>query len=747
MEDLTAVVAVAIEALRAHLDSLPADHEPPVEQRESLKELANLAADAAGFRAGEHPWDELVLTDDELFDNAPSPLLLTDPMGYVIKANKKLLLLGETTAEDVTGRHVGEYIHSDDYNALADIWVRMQVETDFNSAISEFRVLAPRGAKWYRGAIRAARNDDLTLSGLIVHLADVDNKFAAQQALDRSSRKFGNLLDSLPDPIVRLNRAYEIQFANPAAKEFKRLDPRDEWPKVLSEDQEMYVKAADHTWNTGESRTIECRILAGDQVLWCETTFVAEIGPSNKVETLLVLWRDQTSRRRHEQLLAHRALHDSLTGLPNRARFAELLELAIARQAAAAELKQTRPLAVMFLDLDRFKIVNDSLGHLAGDELLQGVSERLSATVRPGDVIGRLGGDEFTILAEDISPEDALVMAERIQERLKQPFRLNGREFLVSASIGVVRAESAQDSADLMRWADSAMYRAKALGRCRVVTYEEVLAPDVLDQLDVDQLIRGAVDRAELELHYQPEVLIDSGRIVGAEALLRWHHPLKGLLGADRFIPVAEDNGSIIRIGAWVLRQACEHVVAWDRAGLLDDDFVLRVNLSPRQLDEDGLPAVVAETLAATGLAPRRLCLEVTETGLMREVEHALAVLDELALLGISLAIDDFGTGYSSLSSLKRFPINVLKIDRSFISGMTKESRDAAIVRTVITLADTLGLVPTAEGVETEEQRSILTEMGCPRGQGFLFAHPLPVRDFRELLRSSDDLEPRTVSR
>ncbi|MCB1257490.1 MAG: EAL domain-containing protein, partial [Microthrixaceae bacterium] len=670
---------------------------------------------------------------------------ITDPMGFILKANKRLLTLTETNLEDLTGTHVGEHIYSDDYNALADIWVRMQVETDFDSAITEFRILAPRGAKWYRGAIKASRNDDLTLASLIVHFADVDSKFAAQQALDRSSRKFGNLLDSLPDPIVRLNRAYEIQFANPAAKEFRRLDPTGKWPQVLVEDQEMYLSEADHCWTTGETRTLEHRILAGDQVLWCETTFVAEVGPSNKVETMLVFWRDQTSRRRHEELLAHRALHDSLTGLPNRARFAELLELAIARQATAAELGQVRPLAVMFLDLDRFKIVNDSLGHLAGDELLQGVSSRLSGTVRPGDVIGRLGGDEFTILAEDITPEDALVMAERIQERLKHPFRLNGREFLVSASIGVVRAESPQQSADLMRWADSAMYRAKSLGRCRVVTYEEVLAPDVLDQLDVDQLIRTAIDRNELTLHYQPEVILDSGQIAGAEALLRWHHPIKGLLGADQFIPVAEENGSIVKIGAWVLRRACEDAMSWDAAGLLDDQFILRVNLSPRQLDEDGLPGVVGEILESTGLPPARLCLEVTETALMREVEHALEVLNELAALGISLAIDDFGTGYSSLSSLKRFPIDVLKIDRSFISGMTEESRDSAIVRTVIALSDTLGLVPTAEGVETEEQRQILKEMGCPRGQGYLFSVPLPADDFREILRGSSELTAQPV--
>lgn len=735
MTDHVSAVNSAVEAMDGLLDRLEKLDAITPDLRSALQRLANRSADVAGITLGEQPWDGVVLTDDEAFDSAPVPLIVTDPLGFVIRANVKMLELTETAPGTLLGMHSGDYIHSDDYDFLADIWVRMQVETDFNTAITEFRLLLPRGARWVRGAIRASRNDDLSLANLVVHFTDVDDKHAVEQALDRSSRKFGDLLDSLPDPIVRVNRAFEVQFANPAARQYRNLGRYHEWPRVTEENRAEYLEVAERCWATGESTTFEHSMLAGDDVLWCESTFVPEVGPSSKVETLLVIWRDQTTRRRHEELLAYRATHDALTGLPNRARFSDLLEVAVERQVTSAELGQKRPIAVLFLDLDRFKFVNDSLGHLAGDDLLKNVAERLTGAIRPGDVIGRLGGDEFTILAEDISREDAVMMAERILERLKEPFMINGREFISSASIGVVSSETPAGSTDLMRWADSAMYRAKGLGRSRVATYEEVLAPEVMDQLELDQMIRSAAERGELELYYQPEVLIATSEIVGVEALLRWHHPTKGLLGAERFIPVAEDNGMIVPIGAWVLRQACEQVSQWIADGLAGSEFMLRVNLSPRQMDRDGLPMVITETLEETGIRPTNLCLEITETSLMSDTEHTQVSLEDLASVGITLAVDDFGTGYSSLSSLKRFPIDVLKIDKSFISGMTKKSRDEAIVRTVITLSDTLNLTPTAEGVETEDQRALLEEMGCPRGQGFLFSRPVPADEFAELLR------------
>lgn len=761
MEELEEVVENVIGAMddfiAAHVDS-------PDTTRiltEVLRRLGDRADDGSAHSSDPEMWASVVVDDDEAFENAPTSLLILDKMGFITRANATVVKQTETDAELMLGRHVGEFIHADDYGNVSDIWVRMQVEPDFNSASAELRLINWSGAKWYRAALRAIRNEDRTLSSMVVQLTDVGDKHEKDKQTDISSRKFGNLLDNFPTPIIRFTRDHKILFANPTALSFynanptrsanhqdsdegranhpsndrRRNRPRRTGPSLPKEDQIRYMTAMEENWLSGEATAIDLSVVVGDQVRWCEVTLLPEVGPSGHTETMLTIWRDQTNRRRHEQLLAHQARHDALTGLPNRAHFAELLELAISRQQAAHEVGQSQPLAVLFLDLDRFKFVNDSLGHLAGDELLRGVSDRLSNAVRPGDVIGRLGGDEFTILAENITGADAQMMAIRIQNHLKKPFKLTDREFRISASIGVVTSDTPQDSSDLMRWADSAMYRAKSLGRDRVMTFSEALSPDVLDQLDFDQAIRSAVEHDELELYYQPEVDLTSYRVVGVEALVRWSHPTRGLLGANKFIPVAEDNGMIVPIGAWVMRSACEQTMKWRSMGILPDDFVLHVNIATRQLAQHELVELVSETLQMTGMPPEMLCLEITETGLMHEVDHGMEVLKKLDDLGISLAIDDFGTGYSSLSSLRTFPIDMLKIDMSFVRGITSRKNDAAIAKTILTLADTLGLTPTAEGIETIEQCRMLAKMGCTRGQGYLFSKPVPVDEIENLIR------------
>lgn len=735
MEQPSDAVQSALEVLGAFISQQQGSPGGALVTAQILHQLATRASEVAKLPVGPAEWARSVLADEEKFHSAPTPLLATDSMGFITMVNPMAVTHSETPAADMVGLHVGEFIHADDYDNVAEIWARMSVDTCFDSAIVELRVLRPRGAKWYRAAIRAVRNDDLTLANLIVQLTDIGNKHDGHEPADAISRKFGNLLDKFPTPIIRLDADQRILFANPAARAFRTLGNGDAWPEVVDDDRSRYELELIRSWEMIESSTVDLGLVTHEGVRYCEATFIPEIGPAGRTETMLVIWRDQTDRRRHEQFLAHQARHDPLTGLPNRAHFAELLEKAISRQQTARELGQTRPLAVLFLDLDRFKFVNDSLGHLAGDELLQGVSHRLSNAVRPGDVIGRLGGDEFTILAEDIDDLDAETLAARIQKQLKEPFRLSNREFRISASIGIVTSDTPQDTADLMRWADSAMYRAKSLGRDRVMTFNQSLSPEVVDQLDYDQAIRSAVERDELELVYQPEVLLSSRRISGVEALVRWNHPTRGMLGADKFIPIAEDNGMIIPIGAWVLRTACEDAMEWHTKGILPDDFVLHVNISTRQLAQADLVPLVAETLHRTGMPPSMLCLEITETGLMHEVDHGLEVLRRLDRLGVSLAIDDFGTGYSSLSTLRKFPIDMLKIDMSFVSGITTRSNDAAIARTILTLSHTLGLTPTAEGIETEEQCQMLARMGCPRGQGYLFSRPVPAGSAEDLIR------------
>ena len=433
--------------------------------------------------------------------------------------------------------------------------------------------------------------------------------------------------------------------------------------------------------------------------------------------------RDSEARFRHQ------ATHDPLTGLPNRTLFTERLTAAITAPGRGADR-----IGVCFLDLDRFKVVNDSLGHEAGDELLVQVARRLQQALRPGDVLGRLGGDEFTVLAENIAHDHAMALAERLREQLATPFELAGGEFLMSSSVGVATSSVPECPEDLMRWADAAMYRAKQGGRDCVVAFDDVLRNEALEQLETDQRLRVALDRDELRVVYQPEIRLATGAVVGAEALVRWDHPTRGTLGAGEFVPLAEENGTILAIDRWVLEVACTQLAEWTAGGVVDDDFVLRVNISARHLEQRDLVDRVRAQLEQSGVAPERLCLEITETALMRDVERALVVLTELNAVGVRLAVDDFGTGYSSLGSLKRFPLQVLKIDRSFIDGLPDDPDDTAIATTVLRLADALGLSTTAEGVESVAQLECLRELGCPTAQGYVFSEPLRPADFERFL-------------
>ena len=709
----------------------------------SLQVIASLVTQVLERTESDVRWEQAAQRDESIFRHAPVPLFVVDSLGFIVKVNDKTAELVGRPRQEVLGEHVGRFIHPEDYDSQANLWVRMQVDPTFDSVSSEIRLLTARGISWQRVALRAGRDDAGALTSITVHLADINEKYAAEAALDRSQRQFGDLLDSLPDPIVRLNRRFEVEFSNPAALALRdRQRGRQpgaeaddvEWPRVAVPDRARVRRAMQEVWESGTSTTVEHRVDDDSKISWCETTIVGESSADGTVKSLLLICRDITDRRRHEAELKHQANHDGLTGLPNRGRFAELLDHATTRQGAYHDAHKPRSLAVLFIDLDRFKVVNDSLGHAAGDDLLEQVARRLVGALRPDDVLGRLGGDEFTILADDIDHEDALALAERLQEQLRTPFDLAGREHLMTASVGVVTASTPEDPADLMRWADTAMYRAKQRGRNCIVVFDDVLRNEATEHLELDQMLRVALDRDELELRYQPEIDLASGAVVGAEALVRWAHPTRGLMTADEFVPLAEENGAIVPIGRWVLSHACVQAAAWTRAELLPHDFVLRVNLSARQLELPSLVDEVRTALATSGLDPDRLCLEVTETALMRDVERALVVLTRLHDLGIRLAVDDFGTGYSSLISLKRIPLRVLKIDRSFIDGLPDDADDRAIATTVLRLADSLGLTVTAEGVETQAQADLLRELGCPTAQGFLFSPPLTPAEFEQRL-------------
>jgi diguanylate cyclase (GGDEF)-like protein len=413
----------------------------------------------------------------------------------------------------------------------------------------------------------------------------------------------------------------------------------------------------------------------------------------------------------------------------------------------ARAVRRQRALAVLLLDLDGFKGVNDSLGHAAGDLLLTRVSDRLLDCVRPTDTVARLGGDEFAILLEDLaSPNDWQVVANRMLESLRTPFDLDGKEIFVRASIGVaVQGEGGEDADALLRNADVAMYMAKSQGKNRFELFCPTMHSEMLRRLDIEADLRRAVETGnEFVLHYQPTVVLASGEISGVEALVRWQHPERGLVPPLDFIPIAEETGLIGQLGEWVLREACRQAVAWDVEALAagverrEPPMTISVNLSARQLQHDSLVGMVHSVLESTGLEPGRLILEITETAVMNDHVTTIVKLQQLKELGIGLAIDDFGTGYSSLAYLRRFPIDVLKIDRSFVDGVTEGSQKAALLRTIVELGRTLNLKTVAEGIEQHDEMDQLRSLECDLGQGYYFARPLVADVVGELLRHGE---------
>ncbi len=444
------------------------------------------------------------------------------------------------------------------------------------------------------------------------------------------------------------------------------------------------------------------------------------------------LTKEVAERKRAEEQVRYWAYHDSLTNLPNRELFRDRLNVALAQARRSGQM-----LAVMFLDLDQFKIVNDTVGHAAGDRLLQIVTERLVGLLREGDSLARVGGDEFTLLLPQIqSVDDAIGVARRVLAGIRSRHVLAGHEFRVSTSMGIAIFPGAgEDAESLLRNADTAMYRAKDEGRDTFQLFESSMNAYLVERVALEMDLRAAIEREELALYYQPQVNIDTGRVVGVEALVRWPHPDRGLVAPLEFIPIAEDTGLILHLGKWVLRTACAQSKGWQEAGL--PPLRMAVNLSARQFRQSDLPEMIAEILEETGLDPQLLELEITEGTAMRDVEFTTATLSRLKGMGVHVSIDDFGTGYSSLGYLRQFPVDELKIDRSFIDDLPSDPDDSAIVATIIGLARTLNLRVVAEGVETEEQLAFLKGQQCEEMQGYLFSRPVPAEELEKILSRS----------
>ena len=439
--------------------------------------------------------------------------------------------------------------------------------------------------------------------------------------------------------------------------------------------------------------------------------------------------QDITDRMEAEASLTYHALHDPLTGLPNRTLLLDRIEVALARSARLG-----RSVAVLFLDLDRFKPINDSRGHATGDTVLQTVASRLRAAVRPSDTVGRLGGDEFVVVSEDASVWQATVLGERLIRTLEKPFEVEGDEVFVTVSVGIAIAETGVSADELLRDADVAMYQAKQRGRARSEFFDEAMRTEAARRLETATALHRALERDEFETHYQPMVDLNSGAIVGVEALVRWRHPERGLVSPAAFIPMAEEQGLIVPIGDRVLEESCRQWASWRAQFPARDPLILNVNISARQLHRPEFLESIRSVLASHGVDPGSLCLELTESVLMEDVEAERHTLSALRELGVGLAIDDFGTGYSSLTYLKRFPVSGIKIDQTFVAGLGVDTFDTAIIESVIELAHAVGLHVTAEGVETVEQMLRLRALGCDYAQGYYFARPQPAAALDALL-------------
>jgi diguanylate cyclase (GGDEF)-like protein/PAS domain S-box-containing protein len=500
----------------------------------------------------------------------------------------------------------------------------------------------------------------------------------------------------------------------------------DEWLTRVHPDDLERVRGELAT-SIGGGRThfeIEHRVMHRDgSWRWTRARAVTVFDPEGRPIRIAGSLSDVTEQKVAEELLLHHALHDVLTGLPNRSLLVDRLGIALRRTARSGG-----SVGVLFMDLDGFKVVNDSLGHAVGDRLLDAVARRLEGCLRPSDTVARLGGDEFTVLLEDLrDAAEARAVAERVHDALREAFVLDGRPVFTTASVGIAVGATGATPESLLRDADTAMYRAKSRGRARCEVFDPTMHTTALARLQLETDLRGAVERDEFELAYQPLVSLVDGRISGFEALVRWRHPERGMLQPSEFVSVAEETGLIVPLGRWVLREACRQMRDWNRR--YGAALSVNVNLSPRQFIDGGLAREVAAALRDTELPAGFLKLEITEGLLMGDAGPVASTLDELKALGVELCIDDFGTGYSSLSYLHRFPIDTLKIDRSFVSRLSADGGSDQIVRTILVLAQTLNMRAVAEGVETVEQAERLRAMGCEFAQGFRFSRPIPGDD------------------
>ncbi|HZO23927.1 MAG TPA: EAL domain-containing protein [Steroidobacteraceae bacterium] len=624
------------------------------------------------------------------------------------------------------------------------MWVREAIRCAVEEGRAfdlEYRIVHADGTTrwvWERGTgVADEHGKTVALEGLI---QDITKRKHAEHALREAERRYHGLFDNAIEGIFRTTTDGQFLDANPALAHIYGFESPEElmaWVRDISSqlyveknrrDEFMHIVKARGSVTGFESQVYRKN---GD-IIWISENARAVHGEDGGLIGYEGTVEDITERRLYQVRIEHQANYDTLTGLANRSLLQDRLQ-----QALLTAANSDRRIAVAFVDVDRFKFINDSLGHHLGDELLKTVAARLRSCVRDCDTVARLGGDEFVLLINGHGGPDSVrqLMAHMLSV-LSQPWLIEQKEFLVSCSIGVaLHPEDGEEALTLLKHADSAMYRAKDSGRNNFQFFTRELNALTTERLELEMHLRRALERNQFVLRYQPRVNLATGQIVGAEALLRWRIPQRGTIAPRRFISLAEETGLIVPIGKWVLQTACAQNKAWQDAGL--PPIVVSVNVSPRQFRQESLVQTVAEALQNSGLDPHFLELELTESMVMHDAPQLVAMLDELKRLGVQMAVDDFGTGYSSLSYLKRFPVDRLKVDRSFVEHMSTEPDDATIVRAIIALGHNLGLKVVAEGVESAQQHRALRAYQCDEAQGFLFSRAVSARDLPRLLTRS----------
>jgi diguanylate cyclase (GGDEF)-like protein/PAS domain S-box-containing protein len=677
----------------------------------------------------------------DLFENANDLIYTHDLNGNFTSLNRAGEIITGYSREEALQMNIASVV-APEYLEGARTMTARKIE-DERPTTYELEIIAKDGTRVPLDlSTRLIVNDGMPV-GVQGIARDISERRRAETSLHETLSLFTTTFESTADGIVVMSLDRQIVTCNHKFMEMWEVDPaivekkdgaalvKHVASKLVKPDE--FIKRLKTTYDTPNETITEILELADGRLIerYSQPQYL-----EGKAIGRVASFRDITERSRAEEKLRYYALHDTLTDLPNRVSFMNHLKQAVTR----AEGNDYARFAVLFLDLDRFKVINDSLGHAVGDKLLIAIAEKLLACVRPGDIVARLGGDEFTILLHRSGDANEVAhVAERLQTAISEPFKIDNYEVFTTASIGIVVSSNVERRAeDFLRDADAAMYRAKESGKARYEIFDREMHVRNMNLLQVETDLRHAVERNEFEVHYQPIVDLTTGRVEEFEALIRWRHPKHGLIAPNEFVAVAEETGLIVHIGKWILEESCRQTADWQQRYTFP--LSISVNLSAKQLMHPTLTGQVKDILARTGLDAKQLKLEVTESTVMEHSDRSLKVLQELDELGIALSTDDFGTGYSSLSYLQRFPFERIKIDRSFINVLESDEKSGLIVKTILMLGENLGIEVVAEGVETLKQLELLRDLGCVTGQGYLFSRPVIASEAEKFLKQGADL-------